>query len=119
MVLNLIPIKSPTPSSFAELQEIRLVPGEPKPQPPGFRDWESRPDDQTILHIGTDCRFKALRLEAPLVEGLRVPFASYEVGARFVGMDHNRDMLPPEEVRELGRQGIEWILTYTYESRRR
>jgi hypothetical protein len=34
-------------------------------------------------------------------------------------MDGEREMPPPEEVKELGRQRIEWILTYTYESRRR
>jgi len=119
MILHLLPIEPTPPESFTELQEIRLLPGEPRQRPPRLREWSSRPEDQTILHIETGCRFAALRLERPLVEGLSVPFAGYDIGVRFIGMDGERDMPPPEEVKELGRQGIEWILTYTYESRRR
>jgi hypothetical protein len=119
MVLHLLPIAEPSPAAIEKLQEIRLLPNEPKPRPPGIGEWTSRPDDQTIVHVATRTRFKALRLDPPLVEGLRLPFASYEVGAQFVGMDDCSDMLPVEDIYELGRQGIEWVLTYTYESRRR
>jgi hypothetical protein len=67
----------------------------------------------------TGCRFAALRLPRPLVAGLHVPFAGYDIGVKFLEMEGERDMPPVEEVRELGRQGIEWVLTYTFESRRR
>ena len=119
MILHLLPIEPQPPESFAELQEIRLLPEGPKPRPPRLADWTSRPADQTILHIQTGCRFAALRLPRPLVAGLRVPFAGYDIGVKFLGMDGERDMPPVEEVRELGREGIEWIYTYTFESRRR
>jgi hypothetical protein len=118
MILHFLPIEPTPPAAFAELQEIRLLPGDPKPRPPRLREWASRPEDQTLAHVETGCRFAALRLERPLTEGLRVPFADYDIGVKFIGMDGERDMPPPEEVKELGRQGIAWILTYTYESRR-
>jgi len=106
MILHLLPIEPPPPAAFAALQEIRLLPGEPKPSPPRLREWVSRPEDQSILHVETGCCFAGLRLERPLIEGLRVPFAGYEIGVRFIGMDGERDMPPPEEVKELGRQGV-------------
>jgi hypothetical protein len=118
MPLHLLPIEPP-PVSLEELQEIRLPPGDHKARPPRLRDWESRPDDQTLVHVQSGCRFVALRLERPLIEGLRVPFADYDIGVRFVGMDGERLMPSPEEIRVLGQHGIAWILTYTFESRRR
>lgn len=119
MPLHLLPVEPPPPASLADLQEIRLQPGGFRSRPPRLKEWESRPEDQTLVHVETGCRFAALRLERPLIEGLRVPFAGYDIGVRFLGMDGERVMPPPEEVKALGQQGIEWILTYTYESRRR
>jgi hypothetical protein len=52
-----------------------------------------------------------------LVQGLVLPFEhSYEIVVRFVGMADNADLQPVERVKELGRQGLLWITTFTAES---
>ena len=46
-----------------------------------------------------------------------LPFEhSYEIVVRFVGMADNANLPPVEHVKELGRQGLLWITTFTAES---
>jgi hypothetical protein len=63
---------------------------------------------------------RAYPVEAPLAAGFVTPFAArYEVAVKFVGMIGVSQCPEPEEVREIGLQRIEWILTFTFEARRR
>ena len=116
MVLHLIPIENDDPID-ALRDEIRLSPTDPKPSPPRMSEWTADTKEQTITHIATGCRFQAYRLKPPLVQGLVLPFEhSYEIAIRFVGMTANADQPPVERVKELGRQGLLWITTFTAES---
>jgi hypothetical protein len=64
--------------------------------------------------------FQAVRLDLPRAAGIVVPFApTYEIAVRFIGMSGNAERLPSGTIIDLGRQGIEWILTHTFEARNR
>ena len=103
-----------------ESEDIRLLPEDPKAKPPVIHDWAADTKEQTITHTSSGCQFRAIRMKPPLVNGLSLPFEhSYEIAVRFVGMRDNTPRPAHERVRELGRQGLTWILTYTYESSRR
>lgn len=119
MVLHLIP--DPGPDPLAEMQEeMRLLPNDPKPKTLRAGDWAADNREQTITHVQSGCQFRAYPLKAPLVEGLVLPFQrSYEIAVRFAGMRDDAPYPSLDEVCELGRQGLTWILTYTYESTRR
>lgn len=118
MALHLLP--DPGYDPIAEMEEIRIFPDDPEPQTPHLHDWISEPKGQIITHVSTGCRFHAYRLKAPLVNGLVLPFKrSYEIAVKFKGMLDNAPLPEREHLRELGRQGIAWILTYTFESSRR
>ena len=116
MVLHLIPIDLDDPFD-ALRDEIRLSPTDPKPSPPRMNEWTADTKEQTITHIASGCRFHAYRLKPPLVQGLVLPFEhSYEIVVRFVGMADNANLPSVEHVKELGRQGLLWITTFTAES---
>jgi hypothetical protein len=103
-----------------EQEEIRVLPSDRKTQPPLMGDWTAENGRQTITHVSTGCQFRAYPMDTPLVNGLVTPFGPrYEVAVKFVGMKTIAQCPPNEEIRDLGRQGIEWILKYTAESWRR
>ena len=113
MVLHLLPVDE-------HWAEIRLLPATPRPAPPGMSDWSSDPVRQVITHEATGCQFHAYPVPGTKIEGLLPPFAPpYEVAVRFVGMAGARPCPASATVIELGRQGIEWILKFTAEARRR
>ena len=63
---------------------------------------------------------EAYPVDAPMAAGFVTPFgARYEVAVKFVGMIGVSQCPASEQVREIGLQGIEWILTFTFEARRR
>ncbi|MBV9747724.1 MAG: hypothetical protein JO157_02805 [Acetobacteraceae bacterium] len=114
MVLNLLPA-----TEVEHYQEIRLLPGEPPPFPPALGEWSSDIARQRITHAASGCQFHAYPVPPRMVEGLVTPFAPpYEIAVRFVGMADATPCPSPETVRELGRQGIAWILKFTAEARR-
>jgi hypothetical protein len=51
-------------------------------------------------------------------DGLITPFARKYIAVRFVGMKGGGSCPAAEQIRQLGQQGIEWILIYTFEARR-
>ena len=117
MVLHLVP------DGFdqVELEEIRLFPDDPQPKTPMMHEWTSDNKEQTIIHQSTGSRFRAIRLQPPLVNGFTLPFErSYEIAVKFAGMRDNAPRPAPDRIRQLAREGLLWILTYTFEwSRRR
>jgi len=113
MVLHLLPVDR-------HWEEVRLLPSEPRPALRGFADWSSDPARQVITHEATGCQFHAYPVSGRLVEGLLPPSAPlYEIAVQFIGMAGAKPVPPSETVRELALQGIEWILKYTAEARRR
>jgi hypothetical protein len=57
-----------------------------------------------------------LSAETALGAGLVLPFEhSYEIVVRFIGMADNANLPSVEHVKELGRQGLLWITTFTAE----
>jgi hypothetical protein len=108
-MLHLLP---DPPEVFCE--DIRLEPAE-KLHPPPMSAWTADPKEQTIAHVASGCQFRAIRLDPPRIDGL-VPFGrEYEIAVRFLsGPIHSAI-----DLQRLGREGLAWILTYTYESRRR
>jgi hypothetical protein len=120
MVLHLVPDTYFREQVEREQEEIRLAPTDMRPPPPFMRDWVADNDQQTITHIPSGCQFRAYPVETPMAAGFVTPFgARYEVAVRFVGMIGVSQCPAPEQVREIGLQGIEWILTFTFEARRR
>jgi hypothetical protein len=70
--------------------------------------------------MATGFRFHAFSLKPPLVGGLKLPFhKSYEIAVRLIDIPDEASIPSRERVREIGRQGVVWIKTYTYESYRR
>jgi hypothetical protein len=103
-----------------EQEEIRISPSGNRTQPPLMRDWAADNERQTITHVSTGSQFRAYPVDTPMVDGLVTPFGPrYEVAVKFVGMTTVAQCPPMEEIRALGRQGIEWILKYIAESWRR
>jgi hypothetical protein len=116
MVLHLVP----DGFDSIELEEIRLFLDDPQPKTPMMHEWTSDNKEQTIIHQATGCRFRAIRLQSPLVNGLTLPFEhTYEIAAKFAGMRDNAPRPVPDRIRQLGQEGLVWILTYTFESSRR
>lgn len=116
MVLHLVP----DGFDSIELEEIRLFADDPQPKTPMIHEWTSDNKEQTIIHQATGCRFRAIRLQSPLVNGLTLPFEhTYEIVAKFAGMRDNAPRPVPDRIRQLGREGLVWVLTYTFESSRR
>ena len=70
MVLHLVP----DGFDLIELEEIRLFADDPQPKTPMIHEWTSDNKEQTIIHQATGCRFRAIRLQSPLVNGLTLPF---------------------------------------------
>lgn len=121
MVLHLLPDSDYlSPMVLIEQAEIRLLPADQKPRPPLMREWTAENDSQIITHVATGCQFRAYPVPTPLVNGIRTPFGStYEIAVRFVGTKNLAPLPAIDDVLELGRQGIEWIRTFTFESRQR
>lgn len=115
MVLHLLHDHQPDP---IEEEEIRLLASRSKP--PLMREWAADNDAQTITHIASGCMFCAYPIPTPLVAGIRMPFASaHEIAVKFAGMKTLAECPAPDAIRELGRQGIEWVKTYTFEAYKR
>jgi hypothetical protein len=113
MVLSLIP----TPSDEEYEAEIRAIPGVQ-----GLRarlsDWRVEGGEQTILHIESGCLYKAYSVPSPAPMGMVTPFRpEYDVAVRFAGMKKGFDLPDLYTVQDVGREGIDWILTYTMEAR--
>ena len=120
MVLHLLPDPGYDPILEQLREEIRLLPGTPTPPAPRLNEWLCDAKDQILTHVASGCQFHAYRLKAPLVDGLVLPFEhTYEIATKFIGMKGKAPRPSPEEVFDIGRQGLVWILTYTYESARR
>jgi hypothetical protein len=120
MALHFMPIADSYGRVEREQEEIRLPASGPRPMPPLARDWVAENEQQTITHVASGCQFRAYPVYVPLVEGFVTPFAPrYEIAVKFVGMKNIASCPATEEIRELGRQGIEWVLTFTSEARRR
>lgn len=95
-------------------EDIRLDQAD-KLVPPPMNAWTADNKEQTIVHVATGCQFRGIRLDPPRIGGL-VPFGGrHEIAVRFLrGPIHSAI-----EVQPLGREGLAWILTYTFESRGR
>jgi hypothetical protein len=116
MVLHLIPIEEADPLEHLR-DEIRLLPTDTKPFPPRLDEWQGDTKEQIVTHVATGCRFHAYRLKPPLVHGLVLPFEhSYEIAVRFIGMRDNAELPAADRIKELGRQALVWISTFTFES---
>jgi hypothetical protein len=120
MVLHLIPVPEDG-DVLADFQEdIMVLPDEPAPKPPRIHEWRAENKEQTITHIATGLQFRAFPVKQPLVGGLVLPFHKpYEVAVRLVGIPSESTLPSRERLREIARQGVMWIKTYTYESSRR
>jgi hypothetical protein len=120
MVLHFMPVVDSSERVEREQEEIQLVASGPRPKPPLLRDWVAENGQQTITHVATGCQFRAYPVYLRLVEGFTTPFGPrYEIAVKFVGMKNIASCPTAEQIRELGRQGIEWVLTFTSEARRR
>jgi hypothetical protein len=120
MVLHFMPVVDSPERVEQEQEEIRLLDSGPRTKPPLMRDWVAENGQQTITHVASGCQFRAYPAYLPLVEGFTTPFGQrYEIAVKFVGMKNIASCPTAEEIRELGREGIEWVLTFTSEARRR
>ena len=118
MVLHLVPEGYLANQIDQEQEEIRLT--EARPRPPLLRDWIAENEQQIITHTPTGCQFRAYPLEIPMAGGIVTPFGRrYEIAVKLVGMNHGAPRPTHEQIVELGRQGIEWIQTFTFEARRK
>jgi hypothetical protein len=119
MVLHLLPVSYANDEIIPlEQEEIRLNRTDPQQTPPLKTDWVADPKEQIITHVETGCQFRAYPVPYPLRDGLVMPFApTHDVAVRFASMIDDRPR--PANIRDLGKQGIEWILRYTFESHRR
>ena len=109
MVLHLVP----DGFNQVELEEIRLFPDDPQPKTPMMHEWTSDNKEQKIfIHQSTGSRFRAIRLQSPLVNGFTLPFErSYEIAVKFAGMRDNAPRPVPDRIRQLAREGLLWIFS--------
>jgi hypothetical protein len=119
MALHLLPDADlRTEIARFEQEEIRLVPSDQHSPPPLFREWDADAESQVITHAETGCQFRAYPVPRPRSDGLVPPFApAYDIAVRLAGSADGHSI--PDNWRELGRQGIEWILRYTCEAYRK
>ncbi len=110
-MLHIMPVRG-----AIEQEEIKRPDG-PRALPSLMREWEADNDQQIIMHVATGGQFRAYPV-ALGADGLITPFARKYIAVRFVGMKSGVSGPPAAQIRELGQQGIEWILTYTFEARR-
>jgi hypothetical protein len=113
MVLHLLP---DYPDDLTA--EIRLLPSLPPPRCPDLRDWNVEAEEQIITHVATGCRYQAIRIDYARSDGIVGFNPPYEVALRFIGMIEGAERPLSGLVIDIGREGIEWILTYTMERRR-
>jgi len=119
MVLNLIPVPHDS-DPLANQDDIILAPDAPRTRTPDIREWQADQHDQTIKHVATGLVFRAFPVKAPLVDGLVLSFhRPYDVAVRLVDFPRETDLPSHDRLREIGREGILWVITYTYEASKR
>jgi len=118
MVLNLIPVPAGG-DPLADQDDILLTSSD-RQRIPSIGEWRADQHEQTITHLLTGLEFRAFQVKPPLVDGLVLPFhRTYDIGVRLVGFRKGTDLPSPDRIREIGREGIVWISTFTYEASKR